>query len=84
MVSMQQTYLHTSSSTPGLIASPSCSQWIRYLVETSSRVTLVKPMEMHIETALLEMAVEKFNLKKAIILQKQKDKTKLKNFHGFS
>jgi len=41
-------------------------------------------MEMHIETALLEMAVEKFNLKKAIILQKQKDKTKLKNFHGFS
>jgi hypothetical protein len=33
-------------------------------------VTLVKPMEMHIETALLEKAVEKFNLKKTSILQK--------------
>jgi hypothetical protein len=67
---MQQTYLHTSSSTPGLITRPSCSQWIRYLVETSSLLTLVKPMEIHIETALLEKAVEKFNLQEASILQK--------------
>jgi len=47
-------------------------------------VIFVKPIETHIETALLEKAVEKFNLKKASTLQKQKDQTMLKNFHGFS
>ena len=40
--SMQQTYLHTSCSTAGLIPSPSCSQWISYLAETSSTVSLAK------------------------------------------
>ena len=59
--SMQQTYLHTfscSSSTRGLIPSPFCSQWIRYLAETSSTVSLVKSMEIHIETALTEKTIE--------------------------
>lgn len=36
---------------------------MRYLTERSKRFTLFKPTDQHIETALVEKAVEKFSLK---------------------